>query len=790
MQRMKRTLVAVCLMLTVVLACVFAVACDDGEPKGETYSVTISYGAGYESSMGSATADKTSYAAGETVTITVTENSGYVVDKVTAGGTELTAGSNGVYTFTIGADTDVVVTFKASSVTAGFSVTIEYGTGYTAIMGAAAADKTSYEDGDTVSITVTPGAGYEVDTVQTKVDGQITGSLDKDVLGKYTFVIEADTVVVVTFKVASANDTPLEFEFEGTYTCADADPTDITVNADGSVYWGENRIYLHGDGGDWDGNNKEVVVEGMPTGYDYLIFNYELTSDEANCRGIQLYTSNTAYDYYFANPEYAVVEYQVNITYGDGYEDYMGYASTDSFYENIYEEGATPVISVHPGLGYEVELVMADGDTLTYSEVDMGYPCPEIHSDIDVVVSFKVKPTEALILDGISAETTFKFYTDDDSIESKGDIVATSTGTTWGGKTLAKTTDSTEDDIVVVLDGKEGYTLSVLRDGKELALSDAVMTYNFLKDGEKRAYNVSVQSFGVAAHIEVKSGEDVLEDDGFGNYVVEDGTAITVTLTLGEDETIDEYTFIVNQYAEDEEEITFEVVDAVAGTYKYETTVDGNLYISVTYTAALNKGFVGQWAKYVGTWTYVGDSGVTLTIAKDSMTFSDGTEVSYNEIYADEDFPEFGSRMIVTIGEAEYELGARIDGQLISLIKYEPDAEGGDIGVMSLAPADAYYFYDAENAASIEVASALDGSYTGGDKTVAVAEGGITFNSAAVTLLAEYSDVSDGFGYYQYLFADSNGVIYEFAVTVMGESFDVYLTNIIDSTATTLTKQA
>ena len=776
---------AVCLMLTVVLACVFAVACDDGEPRGETYSVTISYGAGYESSMGSATADKTSYAAGETVTITVTENSGYVVDKVTAGGTELTAGSNGVYTFTIDADTDVVVTFKASSVTAGFSVTIEYGTGYTAIMGTAAADKTSYEDGDTVSITVTPGAGYEVDTVQTKVDGEITGSLDKDVLGKYTFVIEADTVVVVTFKVASANDTPLEFEYEGTYTCADADPTDITVNADGSVYWGENRIYLHGDGGDLYGNRKEVVVEGMPTGYDYLIFNYELTSDEANCRGIQLYTSNTAYDYYFANPEYAVVEYQVNITYGDGYEDYMGYASTDSFYENIYEEGATPVISVHPGLGYEVELVMADGDTLTYSEVDMGYPCSEIHSDINVVVSFKAKPTEALILDGISAETTFKFYTDDEFTESKGDIVATSTGTTWGGKTLAKTTDSSEDDIVVVLDGKEGYTLSVLRDGKELALSDAVgMTYNFLKDGEKRAYNVSVQSFGVAAHIEVKSGGDVLEDDGFGGYAVEEGAAITVTLTLGEGEIIEDYSFTDN-----EEEIAF---TEVGGTYQYTTTVNGNVNINIAYATTPGNGFVGQWAKYRGTWTYVGDSGVTLTIAKEinSIVFSDGTEVSYNEIYADEDFPEFGSRMIVTIGEAEYELGARIDGQLISLIKYEPDAEEGDIGVMSLAPADAYYFYDAENAASIEVASTLDGSYTGGDKTVAVAEGGITFNSAAVTLLAEYSDVSDGFGYYQYLFADSNGVIYEFAVTVMGESFDVYLTNIIDSTATTLTKQA
>ncbi len=782
MQRMKRTLVAVCLMLTVVLACVFAVACDDGEPKGETYSVTISYGAGYESSMGSATADKTSYAAGETVTITVTENSGYVVDKVTAGGTELTAGSNGVYTFTIGADTDVVVTFKASSVTAGFSVTIEYGTGYTAIMGAAVADKTSYEDGDTVSITVTPGAGYEVDTVQTKVGGEITGSLDKDVLGKYTFVIEADTVVVVTFKVASANDTPLEFEYEGTYTCADADPTDITVNADGSVYWGENRIYLHGDGGDLYGNRKEVVVEGMPTGYDYLIFNYELTSDEANCRGIQLYTSNTAYDYYFANPEYAVVEYQVNITYGDGYEDYMGYASTDSFYENIYEEGATPVISVHPGLGYEVELVMADGDTLTYSEVDMGYPCPEIHSDIDVVVSFKVKPTEALILDGISAETTFKFYTDDDSIESKGDIVATSTGTTWGGKTLAKTTDSTEDDIVVVLDGKEGYTLSVLRDGKELALSDAVMTYNFLKDGEKRAYNVSVQSFGVAAHIEVKSGGDVLEDDGFGGYAVEEGAAITVTLTLGEGEIIEDYSFTDN-----EGKITFTEVE---GTYQYTTTVNGNVYINIAYATTPGNGFVGQWAKYRGTWTYVGDSGVTLTIAKEinSIVFSDGTEVSCEEKLIDEDFPDYGSRMIVTIGGVEYELNSYVDGQLISLIKYEPDAEGGDIGVMSLAPADAYYFYNAENAASIEVASALYGNYTGEEITVNVAEGGITFNSAAVTLLA--ADVTIDNGYYRYLFADSNGVIYAFAVTVMDESFEASLFNIINDAYSPLTKQA
>lgn len=85
-----------------------------------------------------------------------------------------------------------------------YSVTIGYGNDdYAAAMGSAVADEGSYSDGDTVTITITPGTGYTVDSVA--VDGE-TATVTAGANGTYTvtFEIHADAEVVVTFKAAAA----------------------------------------------------------------------------------------------------------------------------------------------------------------------------------------------------------------------------------------------------------------------------------------------------------------------------------------------------------------------------------------------------------------------------------------------------------------------------------------------------------------------------------------------------------------------------------------------------------
>lgn len=67
-------------------------------------------------SGGSASADKTSASAGETVTVTVTPEDGYEVDEVTVNGSALAA-QDGVYSFTVEGDAEILVIFREISVT-------------------------------------------------------------------------------------------------------------------------------------------------------------------------------------------------------------------------------------------------------------------------------------------------------------------------------------------------------------------------------------------------------------------------------------------------------------------------------------------------------------------------------------------------------------------------------------------------------------------------------------------------------------------------------------------------
>ena len=110
--------------------------------------------------------------------------------------------SNAIMLSEINYNEDYYLRKDGGSTETTFSVTIGYDDDYTAAMGSAVADEETYSDGDTVTITITPGTGYTVDSVT--VDGE-TATVTAGANGTYTvtFEIHADAEVVVTFKAAA-----------------------------------------------------------------------------------------------------------------------------------------------------------------------------------------------------------------------------------------------------------------------------------------------------------------------------------------------------------------------------------------------------------------------------------------------------------------------------------------------------------------------------------------------------------------------------------------------------------
>ena len=125
--------------------------------KKSNYTVTVN-----ETTNGTVGADKTTAQMGDAVTLTVTPANGYEVDTLT-----VTDGTNNVTVtdnkFTMpAANVTVTAAFKKSN----YTVTVSETTN-----GTVGADKTTAQMDDTVTLTVTPAAGYEVDTL-TVTDGK------------------------------------------------------------------------------------------------------------------------------------------------------------------------------------------------------------------------------------------------------------------------------------------------------------------------------------------------------------------------------------------------------------------------------------------------------------------------------------------------------------------------------------------------------------------------------------------------------------------------------------------
>jgi Glycosyl hydrolase family 9/Cellulose binding domain/Secretion system C-terminal sorting domain/Divergent InlB B-repeat domain len=151
-----------------------------------TYTITATAGAnGTISSAGVSTV-----ASGSSKTFTMTPNAGYVIDTVTVNGTSV--GNLSTYTFTnVNANQTIAVTFKVPSPT--YTITASAGAnGSISSQGIS-----SVISGSSKTYTMTPNAGYVIDTVT--VNGTLVGSLST-----YTFTnITANQTIAVTFKVSA-----------------------------------------------------------------------------------------------------------------------------------------------------------------------------------------------------------------------------------------------------------------------------------------------------------------------------------------------------------------------------------------------------------------------------------------------------------------------------------------------------------------------------------------------------------------------------------------------------------
>ena len=158
------------------------------------YTVTIQ-----PAENGTVTADKATANMGETVTLTITPNEGYEFDQLTVmnGTTQVAVEitTEGKYIFVMPAgNVEISATFKMTD----YTITIE-----PAENGTVTADKQTAHMGETVTLTITPNEGYELDEIHV-MNGTTQVAVTPAEEGNHTFVMPANNVVISTlFKETS-----------------------------------------------------------------------------------------------------------------------------------------------------------------------------------------------------------------------------------------------------------------------------------------------------------------------------------------------------------------------------------------------------------------------------------------------------------------------------------------------------------------------------------------------------------------------------------------------------------
>ena len=160
------------------------------------YAVTIEPAKG-----GTITADKATANMGETVTLTVTPDEGYEFDQLTVmnGETQVdVVAAEGNYTFVMPAgNVEITATYKAID----YDITL-----VPSVSGTVTADKETAHVDETITLTITPDKGYELDEIHVMF-GEMQLTTVSEGEGIHTFTMPAGNVVIsVLFKEATGTD--------------------------------------------------------------------------------------------------------------------------------------------------------------------------------------------------------------------------------------------------------------------------------------------------------------------------------------------------------------------------------------------------------------------------------------------------------------------------------------------------------------------------------------------------------------------------------------------------------
>lgn len=298
-----------------------------------TYAITVD-----TTVNGTVTADKETAKAGETVTLTVTAVEGYELDTLTVDGVAVTV-TNGTYVFTMPAKAVVVsATFKAVKPVDPedpdvYAITVD-----ATVNGAVTADRESAKAGETVTLTIIPATGYELDVL--RVNGQamsVTG-------GKCVFTMPAQAVVVrATFKAVKP---------------VDPDRPDVyAITVDAAIV---NGVVTTSPAGQAEAGTVVTVTATPAQGYELktLTVNGQAVVNGQFTMPAQAVTVSATFEKK-TEPEQPTKTYTVtNATAADA-------NGTLELSKTSVEEGESVTVTVKPAQGYELDTLTVNGTAVS-----------------------------------------------------------------------------------------------------------------------------------------------------------------------------------------------------------------------------------------------------------------------------------------------------------------------------------------------------------------------------------------------------------------------------------------
>ena len=387
-----------------------------------TYKVTVN-----AISNGAVTANTTSAKAGDTITLTVAPNSGYELDELsvknaTSNASVAVSGSGNTRTFTMPAsNVTIAATFKIVK----YNVTIS-----TSTNGSVSVNPSTYEKGATVSLSVAPDTGYELDTLTVKdaSNGAVAVSDNK-------FTMPASNVTVTaTFKKATYKVT------FGTIKNGVITTTPANAKAGDTV----SLVAKPSDGYELetltvkDANGNTIAISGT-----------------GNNRTFVMPTSSVV-----VNATFKTTKYAVEITTPTN-----GALSVNP---DTYAKGETVTLVVTPNAGYELDkITVKDSDDKDVTVKDNKFTMPA--SAVKVTATFKLSTLKLTV-----GETT------------KGKV------------TGAPTTAKMGDTITLTITPDTGYELHTLtvKDAKGTAVTVS-------GTGETRTFTMPATDVTIAATFRV-----------------------------------------------------------------------------------------------------------------------------------------------------------------------------------------------------------------------------------------------------------------------------------------------